>query len=309
MTVCVAALCTWPDNGTRMIVGASDRMLSAPDIKFEPPQMKIYQFTPNIVALCAGDPYAQIGICYEVSRAIDARTGTPKAANTVDAIAKLYGEAFSKHRRERAETRYLKPLGLDVNELVMRQSEFDPEFVSGVTSDLRHLPLDIETIIVGNDDSGHHLYIVDDPGDVRCADAIAFAAIGSGKSHAESQFMMARHTKQTPFHTALLQTYAAKKRAEVTPTVGGETDLFFIGAERFKLVHEELGRAVDRTFRALEEVSAEARDRADQQVRQYLIRHLSGDPEADKTSNTDKSQKAETITKPRKSRRSNTTKT
>ena len=34
-------------------------MLSAPDIKFEPPQQKIYRFHDYAIALVAGDPYAQ----------------------------------------------------------------------------------------------------------------------------------------------------------------------------------------------------------------------------------------------------------
>ena len=91
MTVCIAALCTWPDNGSLMIVGASDRMLSAPDIKFEPPQSKIYSFGENVIALLAGDPYAQRSICYETSRVLEARKKANKSIDTVEGIATLFG--------------------------------------------------------------------------------------------------------------------------------------------------------------------------------------------------------------------------
>src|SRR5207249_5007921 len=39
VTVCIAALCQWENN--QMIVGASDRMITAGDIEFQPPQQKV----------------------------------------------------------------------------------------------------------------------------------------------------------------------------------------------------------------------------------------------------------------------------
>ena len=274
MTVCIAALCTWPDNGSLMIVGASDRMLSAPDIKFEPPQSKIYSFGKNVIALLAGDPYAQISICYETSLALEARKKANKSIDTVEGIATLFGDKFSKYRRDRAEARFLKPVGLCVQEFLARHSELDPNFVAQVTSDLKHTSLDAEAIIAGKDDSGYHIYIVEDPGDVRCADAIAFASIGSGKNHADSQFMLARHSQHASFHTALLQVYSAKKRAEIAPTVGLETDYFYIGAEGAKDLNHELIDSVGRAYEALEKKISEARIQADIEVRDYLVRHL-----------------------------------
>lgn len=261
-----------------MIVGASDRMLSAPDIKFEPPQLKIFQFTAGVVALVAGDPYAQMSICYEVTRALKLRALQNRPDETVLGIASLYAEAFSKQRRDIAETKYLKPLGLDVGEFLTRHSEFSGGLVSDLASDMRHLSLDAEAIIAGHDVSGHHIYVVEDPGTLKCADAVAFAAIGSGKSHADSQFMMARHTKDTPFHTALLQAYAAKKRAEVSPTVGTETDLFYIsGKDGFQRIHPRLFTAINQVYETLELNIDEAQQQADQEARHFLERHIEGD--------------------------------
>lgn len=256
-----------------MIVGASDRMISAPDIKFEPDQMKIYRFNEGVIALVAGDPYLQIAMCNDAAKAIDLKKSKGHVID-VETIALLYGEAFTKHRRMRAENRYLKPVGLDAQEFLARHQEWDGNFVAQTTSNMQHSPLDVETIIAGKDTTGYHIYIVDDPGDVRCADGIGFAAIGSGKNHADSQFMLARHSPQTFFHTALLQTYAAKRRAEVSPTVGGETDLFYIGNDGFQLLHEDLCKAVDDAYNGLEAVNAEARRRADGAVREFLNQHL-----------------------------------
>ena len=51
MTVCIAAIC---DEGT-MVAGASDRMITAADIEFEPPQPKIWPLTNSIIAMYSGD--------------------------------------------------------------------------------------------------------------------------------------------------------------------------------------------------------------------------------------------------------------
>jgi hypothetical protein len=70
--------------------------------------------------------------------------------------------------------------------------------------------------------------VVSDPGVVACADSVGFASIGTGKSHADSYFMLARYTRETLFHKALLDVYIAKRRSEVSPTVGPDTDIFYI---------------------------------------------------------------------------------
>ena len=45
--------------------------------------------------------------------------------------------------------------------------------------------------------------------------------------------MMARHTRYVPSHKVVLDAFVAKRRSEMTPTVGGVTDLFFIGVNGF----------------------------------------------------------------------------
>jgi hypothetical protein len=59
--------------------------------------------------------------------------------------------------------------------------------------------------------------------------SVGFAAIGIGKSHAESQFMFSGHWPLKPFDETVLLSYAAKKRAEVAPGVGKATDMVVIG--------------------------------------------------------------------------------
>jgi hypothetical protein len=236
-------------------------MLSAPDIKFEPPQQKIFGFHERAVALVAGDPYAQISICNETLRAHQA-----KPRQSIKALAELYADAFSAHRRQIAEARYLKPLGLDANSLMDRSPDFKSENVARLQHDMQREVLEAETIIAGIDDTGPHLFVVTDPGVVACMDSVAFASIGTGKSHADSYFMMAHHTRNTLFHKALLDTYVAKRRSEVSPTVGATTDLFYIGPSGFQSmeqkVHSELEGIRRKLDREIEIAHFEAENEA-----------------------------------------------
>lgn len=86
----------------------------------------------------------------------------------------------------------------------------------------------LATIFCGVDTTGQHIYVTHDS-DVGCYDAIGFASIGIGARHANSQFMFQGHTPRSPLAETLLLTYIAKKRAEVAPGVGSETDIFLIG--------------------------------------------------------------------------------
>ena len=217
------------DAATRelMIVGASDRMLSAPDLKYEPPQKKIYHFYPWVAALVAGDPYAQITLCHRTSAFFAKRP-----PQTVEELAKTYAEVFTGYRCEIAEAKHLKPLGLDALSLLDRNRDIPPDQVNALKLDLQGSVLDVETIIAGIDATGPHIFVVTDPGIAECHDLPAFAAIGIGKQHATSQFMLARYTRFEDWRKALLLTFIAKKRAEVSPTVGPVTDLFCINLDR-----------------------------------------------------------------------------
>ena len=59
MTVCVAAIC-----GDSSIVGASDRMITAGDVEFEPPQTKLWNVSSSIAVMIAGDASLQMEILY-----------------------------------------------------------------------------------------------------------------------------------------------------------------------------------------------------------------------------------------------------
>jgi len=251
-------------------------MLSAVDIQFEPPQTKIYQFLPSVIGLVAGDPYAQMAIC-ESTAAHIRYSRTP--FTTVEQVALVYAEKFSKYRRERAETKILKPQGLDANSLMDRQQDFRREVVADLMHRMEESRIEVEAIIAGLDPDGTaHILVVNDPGYIDCADAVAFASIGAGKQHADSQFMMARHTRNVPWQGALFSTYVAKKRAEVAPTVGmTHTDLFFVGLNGYQAISDSIHDVIRSSWETLEfSIAADteaANNRVDNFLDQYLRQH------------------------------------
>jgi hypothetical protein len=272
MTVCIAAICALGQGGM-IVVGASDRMLSGSDIQFEPPQTKIYQFLPSVIALVAGDPYDQMSICEATARHIRL---SPRPPTTVADVAKIYADAFTAHRRRVAETKILVPHGLDANELMNRQQDFRREVVADLMHRMETCELGVETIVTGVDSDGSaHIFVVTDPGQIACADAIAFASIGTGKQHADSQFMLAHHTRSVPWQRALLSTYIAKKRAEIAPTVGRtHTDLFFVGSEGYRAIADPIHDAIRKTWGKLEQVIALETEKSSAGAHQFIDDYL-----------------------------------
>ena len=206
-------------------------MISAGNIEFEPPQRKIFMLTNSIAILWAGDAALQ----GEITSALFYRVGemikqNPEVWLEVKQVALLYRDEYNKSVRGRAEQALLAPLGLTYERFLAEQSQFSAEFVDRVTSDLRAFETDgVSALIAGVDPTAGHIWLVEN-GDLYSQDTAGFAAIGSGAWHSESQLMFAGHTVHKVFSETMFLTYLSKKRAEVAPGVGAETDMVVIFA-------------------------------------------------------------------------------
>jgi hypothetical protein len=109
------------------------------------------------------------------------------------------------------------------------------EFIDNITKELVNFQMpSIATIICGIDMTGPHIFTVSNEYStcrVNCNDSVGFASVGSGSRHAESQFMLASHSRSSPLPETLLLTYSSKKRSEIAPGVGKGTDMFVIGPQ------------------------------------------------------------------------------
>lgn len=223
VTVCIGALCRWGDMP--VVVAASDRMITAGDIQFQPPRTKIYQLTTSIFALTAGDASACSEILDHARADILARLSTDQSWLPVEAAADFVSRSVIRYRKKLAERMLLVPLGLTIETFMSRQREMSDRWAERMTEKLFGYESGVSLIVAGVDTTGAHLWLVDGFGKTACNDSVGFAAIGFGQWHAESQFMFAGHAPWRPLPETLLLTFAAKKRAEVAPGVGAETDM------------------------------------------------------------------------------------
>jgi 20S proteasome alpha/beta subunit len=90
----------------------------------------------------------------------------------------------------------------------------------------------VEFLIAGVDTTGGHIFSVSNPGGTYneyCQ--IGYAAIGSGAIHAVQSMIGFGHTGKCDLLKTIFYVYASKRRAEVAPGVGKDTDLAIINHE------------------------------------------------------------------------------
>jgi hypothetical protein len=218
------------DNMGTVLIGASDRMLTAEDVQFEPPQTKIFELTRSIAVLAAGDSAIHTEIWQRVAADVNKRIQLePDNWWKVLDVAGLYTRYYNEARLRRAEVAILAPLGLSRDTFIKRQGEMANRLVMRLASELINFEAPgVEAIIAGMDGTGAHLVSFVN-GQWTLQDNVGFAAIGVGLAHANSHLMASGHTRFTTFPEALLSTYTAKKKGEVAPGVGQVTDMFIIG--------------------------------------------------------------------------------
>ena len=268
MTVCVAAM-----TNTGAIIGASDRMLTAGDVEFEPTQSKIFALSNSICVMTAGDSSVQAELLTTLYREMGDRIrAEPANWWLVKDVAYLYSKGYDELRRKRNERAILSPLGLTHASFTASQQTMSESLVRMLTTELLNFSLPgVATIFAGADPTGTHLYVADG-GDVSCLDNVGFAAIGVGRWHANSQFMFAQHDRTKPAPDTLLLAYHAKKRAEVAPGVGSGTDMFTVGPQlgSYVLIPDEVIVALEKMYRTRLSRERRASTKANAEVNQYV---------------------------------------
>lgn len=226
MTVCIAVI------AGKAVIGASDRLVTAGDVQFQPKTSKIKALTNSIVAMTAGDAWLQSeimdGVTADVRAAVSA---DPREWLSVRSIADRYCDHWAEIKRHRAEHAILKPLGLTTKEFLEEQSQMDEKSVQDISNGLIEFALPgTACLVAGIDATGPHIFAIYD-GVPMQTDSVGFAAIGIGGRHAESQLMLAQYAPDVAPSAAMMLVHLAKSRAEVAPGVGPDTDMFVVGPE------------------------------------------------------------------------------
>ena len=269
VTVCVATIC---DNST--IIGASDRMLTAGNVQFEPTFPKIYPLTISITAMVSGDMTIQSELISDMHLNLNTllKSQPPPDWFNVKDIAYLYAGYFAALKSKRAERDYLYPVNLTQETFITKQKELSAELVNKLTIELINYSLPSSSVIfAGIDKTGPHLFVVND-GDVTCQDAVGFAAIGAGWYHASSHLMFSRYARNQSLPRALILTYTSKKRAEVAPGVGSETDMFMIGPAlgSYILIKDEIVKDLQKMYQDSVKSHARADIKAERKANEYV---------------------------------------
>ena len=235
MTVCIAAIHN--DGG---IVGVSDKMFSTDTMAFEPrgTTKKVFCLAPGLFALNAG----HVALQAEIMQLMQARNNNAKRANpdlifSVKEATDAYVECYNQIKRKGITNSVLATYGLDYESFLSRQNELSPEFVRNITDKIDRFNLpEIETIIAGVDNSTGcvepHIYSISINYyqiSISCCDAIGYATIGTGSPHVNAYFMHSKFTRHFSLPKTIGLCSFAKRRAELAPNVGKDTDLFLIG--------------------------------------------------------------------------------
>ena len=224
MTVCIAALCREGDESRAVV--ATDRMVTFPGfIEFEHATPKMLEASTRAIAMTAGDTLVGTRISREVA---DSITGTIPVLEIAQRLAAHYDTT----RKARMEQQILAPRGLDMGSYYGAHATLNGQITLMIDQQMQQFVLGVELLLAGADDTGAHIYSVQHPGRPEYLhDVIGYAAIGSGTIHAVQSMIGFGHTSNADYQETVFRVYASKRRSEVAPGVGLDTDMAVLSAE------------------------------------------------------------------------------
>ena len=236
----MGAICR-DQGGQAAVVVASDRMVTWASLtQFEHRVPKFHQMAPAVVGLVAGD--ALIG-----TQLIDDSRPTAATATSVAEIGETLANHYAEIRIRNVEADILRPRGLTMQSYYQMHQTLMGNVVGMLDQQMTTYDLGVELLLAGLDGAGGHLHTVHNPGGRYLThDVIGAAAVGSGALHAVQSMIEFRHFGEEALRDTVFRVYAAKRRAEVAPGVGKDTDMLFIDSNGIhRLTDETLNELTD----------------------------------------------------------------
>ena len=222
MTICLAIACDCDLDDEKIspkVIMVGDRMLTIRglDIEFEHPKTKLTQVTKNCIVASAGDALATTELFDAVKQKLKLIKHSPQTRD----IASAFKDAYVDLRRKKAEDTILKPIGINTIEAFYNpQQNLNPAIALDLLKKIKKCDYNLQLLIGGVDNSGAHIYAIDDPGVMYSLDELGYDAIGSGNTHALLTVIGANYHSGTKFEEALYLAYKAKRMAEKAPGIG-----------------------------------------------------------------------------------------
>jgi hypothetical protein len=203
-------------------------------IEFEHAVPKMTQTASYAVAMVAGDALIGMKLAQDAAEAFAG--DNPSVAD----IAHELGQGFGRARGERLEQQILSPRSLTLQTFYGNHTTLNQNIVALLDNQMVQYNLGVELLLAGVDPSGAHIYSVLHPGPPEnLHDTIGYAAVGSGAIHALQALIGFGHSAGAEYHETVFRVYAAKRRSEVAPGVGRDTDMAVISGSGIHWLTED----------------------------------------------------------------------
>ena len=226
MTICISALA---EDGAELVL-VSDRMITANipiSYEYETSDVKkIYQVADKVHVLTAGNAlYA-----YEIIQNSIHRIKSSQGTLSVKEIAQFIAGEYQTYRRNFVIKRYLEPRGLDLNTYFNAQQKLHISVIQEVERNLQGYNISVELIVAGIDNATNiaSVYSVTHPGVKQNHDAIGYVCVGSGAPHAMYFLIGGEYKKSMEINEVKKLITEAKKKSEVAPGVGKDTEIIVL---------------------------------------------------------------------------------
>jgi 20S proteasome alpha/beta subunit len=246
MTVCIAALCQNEDEAHAVV--AADRMVTMGGfIEFEHAVPKMTATSSLAVAMIAGDALTGTRLAQEAVESLEG--SIPPVEEIAQTLAAMYADA----RNARMTQQIFEPRALNLETYYASHQALSPQIVALLDNLMAQFNLGVELLLAGIDASGAHIYTVMNPGPPEnLHDMIGFAAVGSGTIHALQAMIGFGHSPSAGYHETVFRAYAAKRRSEVAPGVGLETDMAVITNEEIHWLTDDEMAQLKEIYEAFE---------------------------------------------------------
>ena len=225
MTVCVAALY----ENRQGVVLVSDRMVTAHfpiGYEFEHDEttkMIKMREALDVYSLLAGD----VLLGMEIINAAREQVESQEIASAT-MIAEMVRVAYQQKRLARVVKSELEPRGLSLQDYYNSQQRLLPQIVQIVDQALHQTNIDVEIIVAGPSGSQCSIHTIMNPGVDSDNSPIGYSAIGSGAPHAIYSLIEAPYKPSLSKEMVTEIVESAKKRSEVAPGVGSQTQFQII---------------------------------------------------------------------------------
>lgn len=246
MTICVGSISLKNNGGEQYAIVASDRMvtLSLPSVEWEQNIPKTMKIAENCVVSTAGSAIAFTGILRIAKPEIDKLANPKRIYDIVEIIRKSYEEV----RKKKMEEDILGKIGLSLKDFYAGNQVISPQIVNLTVDAMAKYNYNLIILVAGVDDSGPHIFRIDNPGRADPFDSIGYCAIGSGDLHAISTFIANDYDPNLDLDHIAAMTYEAKKRSEKAQGVGEESDLYIICNNRVVKMPDDVIKKLDEIY-------------------------------------------------------------